>query len=217
MRLLACARGIRAALSVQSVTSVITVTDTLAVLALLAAFKHRCGFLEEGQMLTWPSCPPSVSAPAHSIARSPIPAPNLEDDQGKTASSQGCMAPWHLGALTPVLGKRASHPWHLAYMAMLHGVLTILAILTPVLGKRAPRIWLSCSAWLSCLASVLSRRARVLRPRQFPTDHMHDHVGSLVSLQAGTGQTRIRHLAILLGSLVALAVFTPGVGTRMAI
>jgi hypothetical protein len=39
----------------ESIKSVKNVTTTLAVLAHLAPFKHRCGFLEEGQTLPWPS------------------------------------------------------------------------------------------------------------------------------------------------------------------
>ena len=65
------------------------------------------------------------------------------------------MAPWHLGALTPVLASCAPHSWHLALLAISLGALAILPILAPVLGKHASAIWLSCSSWLPCLAFLV--------------------------------------------------------------
>jgi hypothetical protein len=122
--------------SVKSGNSVTSVTSALAVLALLAPFKHRCGFLEEGQPLTWP--------PSNCILRPRRPSPS---PTGHSRRQVGRIA-------------TARKP-----TAMLRGALATLA---PVLGKRAPSTWLSCSRWLSCLASwhlgafrpVLGERAR---------------------------------------------------------
>jgi hypothetical protein len=73
-----------------------------------------------------PTWQPSTLAPLVTI---PAFAPNRED--GQLYGSR--LAPWHLGALTPVLASRAPRPWRLARL----GILLVLAILPGSLVRLA--------------------------------------------------------------------------------
>src|SRR5829696_8127871 len=46
-----------------------------------------------------------------------------------------CLAPWHLGALTPVLASRAPRPWHLGQFGILLGPLGLLGPLDAGTGQ----------------------------------------------------------------------------------
>jgi hypothetical protein len=77
----------------------------------------------------------SVSAPARSLARGPNPGAKFGARPQQEGRVQCCVAPWHLGALTPVLASRAPRPWHLARLGYLAWRLGYLGYLDASTGQ----------------------------------------------------------------------------------
>jgi hypothetical protein len=122
---------------VKSVSSVTNVTNTLAVLAALAAFKPRCGFLEGGQPVTWPSStPPRTCHDTTPPAGLPIPAPaaSSQVQHLSRSSTVSPLSPMRWPSWLPWLSwlrySPNAHP-ALGYLALLGYLAWRLGILAP--------------------------------------------------------------------------------------